>query len=248
VSFKKPHTLVVGGTRGIGMAIVGTFVREDHRVSVIGRRPPATSGLGDGDVRFWAVDLLERECLATTLDDLTREQGSVDSLVFCQRYRGDTDDWQGELEVTLNATRCVVDQLSPAMAPGGPGAIVFVSSLLSRFVGSSQQAGYHVAKAAALQLMRYYAVALAPSIRCNVVTPGLVLKEEAREYYTQNQALHDLLKRITPLGRMAAPQDVADAVSFLCSRRASFITGQELIVDGGLSLEFAESLAKRVAS
>jgi NAD(P)-dependent dehydrogenase (short-subunit alcohol dehydrogenase family) len=244
----QPHSLVVGGTRGIGQAIVRAFSGEDHQVSVIGRRVPSTSMVNASGVKYWAADLVDRDCLATALDEVVQQRGSVSNLVFCQRYRGDGDNWQGELEVTLNATRYVIDRLSASLAEHGSSAIVFVGSLLSSFVASSQQAGYHVAKAAALQLMRYYAVALAPNVRSNVVTPGLVLKDEAREYYREHQALHDLLKRITPLGRMASPQDVADAVSFLCSRRASFITGQELIVDGGLSLEFAESLAVRLTS
>ena len=244
----QPHSLVIGGTRGIGQAIVCDFVRENHLVSVIGRRPPLTSTLSDSTVKYWAADLVEPDGLARALDEVVQQRGSIQNLVFCQRYRGDGDNWQGELEVTLNATHYVVDRLSASLAKQGNGAMVFVGSLLSSFVASSQGASYHVAKAAALQLMRYYAVALAPNVRSNVVTPGLVLKEEAREYYTQNQALHDLLKRITPLARMACPRDVADAVSFLCSPRASFITGQELIVDGGLSLELAQSLAMRLTS
>ncbi len=246
----QPHTLVVGGTRGIGQAIVRDFEAQGHQVSVIGRRPPATSAsTAPGDsVRYWTADLLEHESLAKALEEVAQQTDRITNVVFCQRYRGDADGWQGELDVTLNATRYVVDQLSVGLAEHGGRAIVFVGSLLSSFVGSSQPASYHVAKAAAHQLMRYYAVALAPNVRSNVVTPGVVLKEEAAEYYRQHQDVHDLLKRITPLGRMACPQDIADAVSFLCSPRASFITGQELIVDGGLSLEFTQSLAMRLSS
>jgi NAD(P)-dependent dehydrogenase (short-subunit alcohol dehydrogenase family) len=108
---------------------------------------------------------------------------------------------------------------------------------------------YHVSKAALLQLTRYYAVAFARyGIRVNSVSPGLVLKEQAAPYYRRHKALHNLYKKIVPLGRMASVSDVVDAVDFLCSDKASYVTGQNLVVDGGLSLHFQGSLARSIAA
>ncbi len=241
----KTHTLVVGGTRGIGREVVRHFVRLGHSVSVLGRRASAEAG-----VSSHVVDLAAKEALLTALAEAVQQNGRLTNLIFLQRFRGEGDAWQGELDVSLTATKIIIERLAgefsrPKKAAGG--AIVIVGSNASRLIAGEQSVGYHVAKAALRQMARYYACSLAPlGIRVNCVTPGIVLKDEAREFYRKHEPLHALYRRITPLGRMGAPRDIADAIGFLCGPGSAFITGQELVVDGGLSLLWQASLANEL--
>jgi NAD(P)-dependent dehydrogenase (short-subunit alcohol dehydrogenase family) len=131
----------------------------------------------------------------------------------------------------------------------GDKSIVVVGSIGAESILDEQPVGYHVAKAGMQQMVRYYALPLGHlGIRVNSVAPSTVLKERSKEFYLAHPELTGLYDSINPLGRMGTSQDVIDAIAFLCSSRASFITGQDLVVDRGASLRAPESLARRVAS
>jgi NAD(P)-dependent dehydrogenase (short-subunit alcohol dehydrogenase family) len=241
----KPHTVVVGGTRGIGREVVRHFVRAGQNVTVIGRRVSQDTG-----VSSHTVDLAIREAVLGALAAALKENGRVSNLVLLQRYRGEGDAWQGELDVSLTATKTIIERLAGEFTRQKSAAlnsIVIVGSNASRLVAGEQSVGYHAAKAALRQMARYYACAFASrGLRVNCVTPGIVLKDEARDFYRKNKALTDLYGQVTPLGRMGSPKDIADAIAFLCSPSAAFITGQEIVVDGGLSLLWQGSLASKL--
>jgi NAD(P)-dependent dehydrogenase (short-subunit alcohol dehydrogenase family) len=245
---RRPHTLVIGGTRGIGKAVVNAFVAQSHLLSVIGLRTPIRAPSKQKRVSHWSVDLSDKERLSSTLSEITRRSGKIHNLIFLQRYRGDGDAWQGELDISLTATRTVIENMADQFVSGASSSIVVVSSNAARFVAEEQPIGYHAAKAALIQMARYYAFTLGPKkIRVNCVTPGTVLKEESRDFYIKNRPLQELYRRITPLGRMGTAEEIADVVAFLCSPKASFITGQNIVVDGGISLQWQEGLARKLA-
>lgn len=235
------HTLVVGGTRGIGRAVVRRFAADGGAVSVIGRREAEETSLPN--VRQWPVDLADGESLPGLVAEIAAANGPLRNIVLLQRFRGDGDAWQGELDVSLTATRTIVESGAKTFADAG-GSIVIVCSNASHLVADDQPAGYHAAKAALRQLARYYAVTLGPKgIRVNCVTPGAVLKEEGRGAEGA-AALVDL----TPLRRIATADDIASGIALLCSDDAALATGQELVLDGGLSLLLQESLIQRLRS
>ena len=154
------HTLIVGGTRGIGRAVVRRFAADGGAVSVLGRTSPAEASLPN--VRHQAVDLARAGTVADAVAAAAGAGGPLDNLVLLHRFRGEGDPWQGELDVSLTATKAVVDAAAGRFADRG-GSIVIACSNASRLVADEQPLSYHAAKAALRQMARYYAVTLGPS-------------------------------------------------------------------------------------
>jgi 3-oxoacyl-[acyl-carrier protein] reductase len=243
---KEPHSLIVGGTRGIGRELVDHFVREGHKVSVIARRMPERKATR-GRVRYWQADVRDESALGAVLSRLVKESGKINHLVFFQRYRGDDEAWRGEIETSLTATKTVVETMQDKFA-AGEKSIVLVSSINAALIAGYLPLGYHVAKAALRQMVRYWAVTLgARGIRVNSVSPGTVLKEESKSFFLRDKKLHDLYRRITPLGRFGHAREVAQVIGCLCGDQTSFVTGQDIVVDGGVSLQWQESLARELS-
>ena len=239
----KPHALVVGGTRGAGRLAVRRLVAEGYRVSVLARNPPAPSKQKLRAVRYWQADLGDQASLEQAITAINAARGSVDCIAFFQRFRGTADAWQGEIQTSLTGTRSLIELLVGKFNLRN-AAIVIVSSVNASLISKHLPLGYHVAKAGLNQIVRYYAVALGSrGIRVNSVSPGTFLKEESRDAVLSNAKLVALYQRIVPLARIGTADEVVDAVTFLAGSRSSFITGQNLVVDGGLSLVFQEALA-----
>jgi NAD(P)-dependent dehydrogenase (short-subunit alcohol dehydrogenase family) len=240
-----PHTLVIGGSRGIGRTVARCLEADGGQVSIVGRSRPA--GADDNPrVRSWAADVCDADGLARVLEDVVRTAGSVSGLVLLQRYRGTGDDWAGEIATTLTASRQLIEWAGSHLEDRGGGkAVVVVSSIAGAFVASEQPVSYHMAKAALTQMVRYYAVALGPrQVRVNAISPGTIVKEESKAFYAGQPELEQLYRDIVPLGRMGTAEDLAGVAQFLLSDRASFLTGQNIVLDGGVSLRSHESLAR----
>lgn len=156
---KAPHSLVIGGTRGIGREVVDHFLRQGHKVSVIARQRPTQKSNRTSRVRYWAVDVCDEAALAVTLPRIVSDSGKINHLVVLQRYRGSDEPWGGEIDTSLTATKNVVDLLQDQFA-AGEKAIVVVSSINSALIARYLPIGYHVAKAALCQMVRYWAVTL----------------------------------------------------------------------------------------
>ena len=125
------------------------------------------------------------------------------------------------------------------------GSIVILDSNASEFVYKEQNASYHYTRAALVSLTKYYAVKLGPlGIRYNLINPGTVIKRENKDFYSSNINKKIIIEKLTPLQRMGNAQDIANLVTFLYSDKSSFITGQVITVDGGISLHSSESIGK----
>lgn len=246
-SADSEHFVVVGGTTGSGRALVRRLLGAGQRVTVVGRhQPPEAEKWKELNVEL--LDLSEDLAVKRAVERVADRMGAPNHLVFYQRYRGTDDQWKGELETTLTGTKAVIAACAGMFELGRNQAIVAVGSGASRFVLEEQPVSYHVAKAALLQMIRYYAVTLgSKGVRANVVSPDTVIKEESQQVYENNEALASLYKCITPLGRLGTSEDVAAAVAFLCSNEACFITGQDLVIDGGVSLVGQVALARKLA-
>jgi NAD(P)-dependent dehydrogenase (short-subunit alcohol dehydrogenase family) len=240
------HAIVIGGTRGIGLATARRLAEEWEHVSVIGRSEPANPG---DRLRWFKADAMETAALVGALDAAAAAAGAPGAVVLALRYRGDGDAWTGEITATLAGSKAAIEwagERMPARENAG-GAIVAVTSIASTHIAAEQPVSYHMGKAALAHMVRYYAATLGKKgIRVNAVAPGTIVKDEARAFYGSHPEITGLFSEIVPLGRMGTARDVADLIAFLASSRASFITGQEIVIDGGASLLGQEALARRV--
>lgn len=238
------HTLIVGGTNGLGKEAVQQIAKKNRVVSVVGHHSKSNNlESGDQNVRFWYADISDTEKRIEMLNEIIDCNGRLNHLIFFQRYRGHGDSWNKELEISLTATKYLIEYLSDKFVDKGQKSVVMVSSVAAELIAREQDVGYHVAKAGMVQMARYYAVSLGKkNIRVNCISPALVLKEAAKPYYEQHLELKKLYETITPLGRMGSSRDVVNLIEFLCSSKASFITGQNIVVDGGLTVQMQSSL------
>lgn len=240
----KEHCLIIGGTGGMGKQTALFFARKGFVVSVVGQRKafPVDAELSSF-IGYFPVDITEPEPLPGILDSIVHQAGPLNHIFFFQRFRGEKGDWKKEIDISLTATKNIIEYLSDKFSDTGEKNIIMVSSVASEFIAQEQGLGYHVVKAGLLQLTRYYAVLLGKRrIRVNCISPAVVLKEESRAFYRDNKNLTDLYESITPLGRMGTPEDIIHLAEFLISEKASFLTGQNIVVDGGLTLQMQASL------
>jgi len=237
------HLIVIGGTKGLGRAFVESLGNEYDSVTVLARSIPEPADRKG--IRFIAANAGDRDLLHAGLEQAFDEGGALSAMALFQQFRGNTSPWESKLATTLTASKLALDFFAQHAVSDGDKAAVLLTSNASRFACDEQDAGYHAAKTGLLGLCRHYASTLGHlGIRVNCVSPGTVLKDESKHHYLDNPALLAALTHVIPLGRMGTANEVARAVKFLLSTDASFITGQELVVDGGASLRSQESLLR----
>jgi 3-oxoacyl-[acyl-carrier protein] reductase len=245
--------VVTGSTGGIGKETARLLAEEGARVVVAGRDAQRAERVRDevGAALALAFDLAERGAAESLLENATSALGRVDVLVnnvglaYQTSFEELTDEqwdelWQLNVMSYVRAIRAVV----PQMRERGSGVIVNVSSTSGKRP-SLTMPNYSVAKAAVLSLSRLVADAYArDGIRCNAVTPGptattawlgeggLADQQAQRSGKTREEAL-DSVAAGRPLGRLAEPDEIASVIAFLCSERASYVTGAAWSADGG---------------
>lgn len=235
--------LVTGSSRGIGRAVAAKLAREGYAVGInyFERRDKAEE----------LVELLTREgCRAIAVQADVADRAAVNAMVRTveeafgpvtllvnnagvagQALFQDVTDalWERYFSVNLNGARNTIQAVLPHMIHEKSGGIVNISSIWGQH-GASCEVTYSCTKHALIGLTRSLAMELAPSgIRVNCVAPGVIDTDMVQAL--GDETLRDLAAQ-TPLGRLGTPEDIAEAVAFLASEKASFITGQVLTVDG----------------
>tara|TARA_B110000003_G_C16634018_1_gene527722 strand:+ start:310 stop:981 length:672 start_codon:yes stop_codon:yes gene_type:complete len=210
------------------------------KVAVVGR---TWRDQGYRNVKFFNIDLENVVGLTQGLGEIVDWIEHVNYLVFCQRARAEVISSEQEFNVSLLATSRILDELKSVFKEGSDSSVAIVTSVASRFVLLEQNLAYHVNKAALEQLVRWYAVQWAArGVRFNAVAPGVVVKEEASDWYAEHPAVLERKSSIIPLGRVGEPEDVGNLIDFLCSGKSKFLTGQVITIDGGMSLVGHESM------
>jgi 3-oxoacyl-[acyl-carrier protein] reductase len=237
-SLEGRTALVTGGSRGIGRAIAAELAKAGAQV-VIGYRSSAEEAEGvAGEIGGRAVqaDVSDPEAAKR----LVEEAGEVDVLVNNAGVTRDgllarmsDDDWRTVLDTNLGGTFNTCRAVTRGMMKRRSGAIVNVSSVVGLH-GNPGQTNYSASKAGVIGFTKALARELGSrGVRANVVAPGYVSTRLTNEL---PEELKEAMLANTPLGRFGEPEDVAGAVRFLCSDAAAFVTGEVLLVDGGLGM------------
>ena len=232
--------LVSGGSRGIGRACVQKFAESEDTVIFLYAHDDerASKTAQESGARAIKVDISDSAAVSVVVKRILEEYGRIDVLVnnagvshiscFDQM---DDEIWQNLVGVNLSGAVYLAREVSRAMIARKSGVIVNIGSIWGR-IGASCEVGYSATKAGLRGLTTALAKELGPSgIRVNCVEPGVIDTE--MNSHLGADVLQDLADE-TPLCRIGTPNDVAEAVFFLCSDAASFITGQCLGVDGGI--------------
>ena len=246
------RALLTGGAGHIGQAVAEALIELGARVAIIDLDKTAceerAESLGANALPF-ACDLANEQATRETAGTVIRTFGGLDILIHCAAYVGTTQvpglgvpfdqqtvaAWDSAIRVNLTAAFVLAQEAREALSTSGRGSIILFSSIygivgpdMGLYAGTAMAnpAGYGASKGGVLQLTRYLATVLAPRVRVNAISPGGVWRN-------QPQIFREQYETRTPLKRMAVEEDLKGAVAFLASDLSAYVTGHNLVVDGG---------------
>lgn len=243
--------IITGSSRGIGRAIAERLAEHGARVVISSRKADACEAVADhinrtyGDGRAIAIpaNISSKSDLQNLADSASRAFGKVDILVcnaasnpYFGPMSGISDDqFRKILENNVIASHWLISMVAPQMLERRDGSIILISSI-GGLRGSPLIGAYNVSKAADFQLARNLAVEFGPyNVRVNCIAPGLIQTDFARALW-ENPALLQAATANTPLRRIGQPDEIAGAAVYLASPASSFMTGQAIVVDGGVTI------------
>ncbi|MCC7274179.1 MAG: SDR family oxidoreductase [Alphaproteobacteria bacterium] len=246
---KGKVAIVTGSSRGIGRAAVEELARAGARVVVSSRKAEAIEPVAaairaaGGEAVAIPCNVGRDEELQALVDGTRRAFGRIDVVVgnaAVNPYFGPLAQLQRDAFDKIMATNVwsnltLARLVLPEMAERRDGAVIFISSIAG-LKGTQALGAYAVSKAADFQLARSLAVEWGRhNVRINCIAPGLVRTDFARALWENEKVLSATLRQC-PLGRIGEPDDIAGAVVFLASDAAKFMTGQVMVIDGGVTL------------
>jgi NAD(P)-dependent dehydrogenase (short-subunit alcohol dehydrogenase family) len=244
--------VITGGAGHLGRAMAAALVELGAKVALVDRDPAATdaaaAALGSAAAGF-TVDLADDAAVRALPDAVNAKLGGLDILINNAAFVGTStlegwvvpfaeqsvDTWRKCLDVNLTAAFALTQAAAPLLAASGHGSVINVASIYGvvgpdygLYAGTAMgnPAAYAASKGGLIQLTRWLSTTLAPKVRVNALTPGGIARGQAQSFVDRYVAR-------TPLGRMATETDMIGAVAYLASDLSAYVTGQNIVVDGG---------------
>ena len=241
MQLKGRRILITGGASGIGQATARMFASEGARLALLDREARALQGVCESiGAHPLAADLADATAVAAAVAEAAQALGGLDGVVNAagvvalgQLVDMDEAKWASVLAINLTGPYLVCKNAIPHLRRNTSATIVNVASA-SGLLPSGANAAYASSKAGLIMLSKCLAAELAP-IRVNSVCPGSVETPMLRSVLPDDEATQEQIKKSYALGRVARPEEIAQAILFLTSHQSSFITGVALAVDGGRS-------------
>lgn len=231
--------VVTGGAKGIGGEISQRFASEGAQVIVVDMTDLDYENIS---VESYILNVTDRKAVEVFAKYVKEKYGKVDILVNNAGITRDalthklTDEmWDTVIDVNLNGVYNITKQISPMMMENGYGSIINISSVVGEF-GNVGQANYAATKSALYGLSKTWAKEFArkgANVRVNTISPGYVMTDILK---TVPQELLDKFAKMTMLGRLGQPKEIANAALFLASDESSYVSGHNLSVNGGMRL------------
>jgi NAD(P)-dependent dehydrogenase (short-subunit alcohol dehydrogenase family) len=248
--------LVTGGAGHIGLSACEALLELGSNVAVLDidsyacqERVNDLRRIGKGNLVAVPCDLKDESETRSSIQKVVQNLGRLDILIHCAAYVGTAEvvgwsvpfdqqtvgAWDAEMRVNLTSAFIMVQEAEDALAYSGHGSVILFGSIygvvgphLGLYSGTDMgnPAGYGASKGGILQLTRYLATVLAPGVRVNAISPGGVVRG-------QPQSFQQRYVERTPLARMATEEDLKGAIAYLASDLSAYVTGHNLVVDGG---------------
>lgn len=242
-NFDNKIVVVTGASRGIGREIAKTFAGAGAKVACLATQISNAQATVDeigANAKAYGCDVSDVTSVESTFAAIQSDFGTPSVLVNNAGINRDTllirmkdEDWDRVLEVNLKGAFLCIRTVTKIMMKARYGRIVNISSIVGQ-TGQAGQANYAAAKAGLFGLTKSVAKELGSrNITCNAVAPGFI---ETDMTHGLSQEFKEQVQKNAPAGRLGLPADIAPAVLFLASEEASYITGQTLTIDGGLTL------------
>ncbi|HXH16332.1 MAG TPA: SDR family oxidoreductase [Sphingomonas sp.] len=243
--------IVTGSSRGIGLASAHDLAEHGAKIVISSRKQDACDAVaadlnakyGAGTAIAIAANISDKAGLQRLVDETRTRFGRIDVLVcnaasnpYYGPQAGIADDqFRKILDNNIVSNHWLIQMVAPEMLARGDGSIIIISSI-GGLRGSPVIGAYCISKAADMQLARNLAVEFGPSgVRVNCIAPGLIKTDFARALWEDPQRI-EAANTSVPLRRIGEPHEIAGAVVFLASPASSFMTGQTMVIDGGVTI------------
>ena len=244
--------VITGSSRGIGRAIAETMAEQGAKVVVSSRKQDVCDAVaaeinarhGEGTALAISANISSKEALQALVDQSRATFGKIDILVcnaasnpYYGPMSGISDDqFRKIFENNVLANHWIIHMVAAEMKERNEGSIIIISSL-GGLMGSVDIGAYNISKAADLQLVRNLAIEFGPdNITVNAIAPGVIRTDFAKALYEEPER-ESALRRATPLGRIGEPKHVGGVAAFFASEAGKHITGQYIVVDGGMNIK-----------